>query len=118
MVWFNSKKEAFDDSCCREDFVCEISNDVWDYYAGLEVGKFWDIVNGSFVALKSIEDVLKFCVAHERIAELKDLLASTDYKVQKYMEGQLTEEEWSVAKADRQRWRDEINGLEELINGI
>lgn len=52
-------------------------------------------------------------VAERRIRELKQLLANTDYKVQKYLEGQMSEDEWTTAKAERQAWRDEINKLEE-----
>lgn len=47
-----------------------------------------------------------------RIAELKQLLAETDYKAIKYAEGQLTAEEYEPIKAQRQSWRDEINNLE------
>lgn len=48
-----------------------------------------------------------------RIAELKVLLAESDYKAIKYAEGFFTEAEYAPIKAQRQGWRDEINGLEE-----
>lgn len=47
-----------------------------------------------------------------RIAELKQLLAESDYKAIKFAEGWLTAEEYSDTKAQRQAWRDEINELE------
>ncbi len=47
-----------------------------------------------------------------RIAELKQLLAESDYKAIKYAEGWLTAEEYSDTKAQRQAWRNEINELE------
>ena len=47
-----------------------------------------------------------------RIAVLKELLASTDYKAIKFAEGQLTEEEFAPIRAQRQAWREEINQLE------
>ena len=47
-----------------------------------------------------------------RIAELKRLLAASDYKAIKYAEGVLTAEEYAETKAERQAWRDEINELE------
>lgn len=47
-----------------------------------------------------------------RIAELKQLLAESDYKAIKYAEGWLTAEDYAATKAQRQAWRDEINELE------
>ena len=54
-------------------------------------------------------------VARDRIDELKDKLTETDYKVMKYMEGQLDEEDWLIIKSQRQAWRDEINRLENKL---
>ena len=51
-----------------------------------------------------------------RYRDLKKFLADTDYKVMKYIEGQITEEEYNSIKAQRQSWRDEINELEKYIN--
>jgi hypothetical protein len=47
-----------------------------------------------------------------RIAELKQLLAESDYKAIKYAEGWLSAEDYADTKAQRQAWRDEINELE------
>lgn len=47
-----------------------------------------------------------------RIAELKAMLAESDYKAIKYAEGWLTGDEYAYTKAQRQEWRDEINALE------
>lgn len=47
-----------------------------------------------------------------RLRDLKQFLINTDYKVLKYMEGQITEEEFRQISAQRQAWRDEINELE------
>lgn len=51
-----------------------------------------------------------------RIAELKSLLAQTDYQAIKYAEGQLSASEYAEMKKQRQAWRDEINLLEEELN--
>lgn len=48
----------------------------------------------------------------ERIAELKGLLAKTDYQAIKFAEGALTAEEYEQMRVQRQAWRDEINELE------
>lgn len=50
-----------------------------------------------------------------RIAELKVLLSSTDYKAIKYAEGVLTEQEYLPIKEQRENWRKEINELEVLL---
>lgn len=49
----------------------------------------------------------------DRIEQLKELLAATDYKTLKYVEGRLGEEEFAAACAEREAWRSEINLLEE-----
>ena len=48
----------------------------------------------------------------QRIEELKQLLAESDYKALKFAEGWLTGDEYALTKAERQAWRDEINALE------
>lgn len=53
----------------------------------------------------------------DRIIELKQLLAESDYRAIKYAEGLYTEEEYAPYKYQRQAYRDEINQLElELEN--
>lgn len=48
----------------------------------------------------------------QRIAELKELLKSTDYVVIKIAEGAATAEDYADVIAQRQAWRAEINRLE------
>ena len=57
------------------------------------------------------EDVIR----KEEIDNLKDDLARTDYKLYKYMDGSLSEEDYAPVRAQRQAWRDRINELEALI---
>lgn len=56
------------------------------------------------------------------INQNKKNLDDTDYKIQKYLEGVLSEEEYIAIKAQRQEWRNNINNLEaaniELNNQI
>ena len=49
---------------------------------------------------------------HKEIEVLKKKLAETDYLTLKYMEGQLTEEEFTPIKEQRQACRNRINELE------
>lgn len=50
-----------------------------------------------------------------KIAELKQMLADSDYKAIKYAEGLISDEEYEPIKAQRQEWRNEINILEESL---
>lgn len=50
-----------------------------------------------------------------QIYDLKSRLAVTDYKTLKYMEGELTEEEYAETKELRKVLRAQINQLEEQI---
>ena len=50
----------------------------------------------------------------ERIAELKEKLAETDYIACKIAEGVATKEEYAEAIEQRQIWREEINELQRV----
>lgn len=83
------------------------------YSIHLGVDKF---IDGKIV--KDNETYKKTLLLHEkfrRIDELKKKLSDTDYKLFKYLEGELTEEEYQSIKSDRQAWRNEINQLEEEL---
>lgn len=54
-------------------------------------------------------------LAQSHILELKQKLANTDYEALKYAEGVMTEAEYAPYKADRQKWRAEINELEKKL---
>jgi len=49
------------------------------------------------------------------ITQLKKLLSDSDYKAIKYAEGQISEDEYSEIKSERQGYRDRINYLEGLL---
>jgi flagellin-specific chaperone FliS len=50
-----------------------------------------------------------------KIAELKQMLADSDYKAIKYAEGLISDEEYEPIRAQRQEWRNQINILEESL---
>ena len=52
-----------------------------------------------------------------QIEKLKQNLADYDYKGQKYLDGEYTEEEWQEIVAQRKQWRQQIRELENQING-
>lgn len=81
--------------------------EVNDPYTDIQVGV------DSFVDGKLVKGTLKEDT-FARILELKKKLAETDYKLMKFMEGELSEEEYAPIKVQRQEWRKEINELEAL----
>ena len=64
--------------------------------------------------MKTEEDLLKDQYRLE-ITQLKKQLGDSDYKAIKYAEGQISEEEYSEIKSERQGYRDRINYLEGLL---
>ena len=49
------------------------------------------------------------------IQKLKKLLEESDYKLLKYMDGELSEQEYLPIKEQRKNWRNQINELEKVI---
>lgn len=54
----------------------------------------------------------------EQIGELKAKLGKSDYKALKYVEGELTAEEYAPIKAERHLWRSKINELESQLTEV
>ena len=55
--------------------------------------------------------ILRKITNEEKIAELKKKLFETDYKALKFIEGELTGEEYEPIKQQRKAWREEIRRL-------
>ena len=72
-------------------------------------GKELIVVDGRVVAVERVITAEE--KAQRRIAELKSLLASTDYQSLKYSEGELTYEEFEPIRLQRKAWREEIRSL-------
>lgn len=58
---------------------------------------------------KKADEVVK----QERIEELHQLLAGSDYWTSKYCDGEYTAEEWAEKVAQRKAWREELRELEQ-----
>lgn len=68
-----------------------------------------DKINGiGFYVLEKTPELIE-------IEMLKQQLDVTDYQAIKYAEGQISEEEYSPIREERQSWRDRINELEQII---
>lgn len=64
---------------------------------------------------KIFDEEMKTEHPHFCIKEYKRMLDSLDYKTNKYLEGELTAEEWAAVKTQRKALRAEINSLEARI---
>ena len=51
----------------------------------------------------------------EELMELYSKLTYSDYQVLKYVEGELTEEEFAPIKAQRKQWRERIRQIEKEL---
>ena len=52
---------------------------------------------------------------NEELRELYSKVIYRDYKVIKYVEGELTEEEFTTIKAQRKQWRERVRQLEKEL---
>lgn len=66
------------------------------------------------VDLIHVPEPTEYEKAQARIADLKELLAGTDYIVLKIAEGVATKEDYASVLDIRQQWRAEINELETI----
>lgn len=57
-------------------------------------------------------------INYSKLLELKQKLAEWDYKGQKYLDGEYTEEEWAEIVAQRKEWRQEIRELEKELQEL
>ena len=72
-------------------------------------GKELKVIDGKVVAVERVPTQQE--LNQMRIAELKSLLASTDYQAIKFAEGELTAEEFEPMRLQRKAWREEIRSL-------
>lgn len=90
---------------------------------GKDVKYVIDVAGVEYQPAKDIEEPINVYIPYtkaelqqqanqKRIAELKQLLASSDYKAIKYAEGLISAEDYEPIKKERQAYRDEINQLE------
>ena len=75
----------------------------------MEVEQAW---NGVWYVQGYAPEKPQEVIKEERIEELKQLLADSDYWTSKYCDGEYTDEEWAEKVAQRKAWREEIRELE------
>jgi uncharacterized membrane protein YgaE (UPF0421/DUF939 family) len=61
---------------------------------------------------------IKTMQIQSEIMNILNKLDATDYKALKFVEGELTEEEFAPIKEQRKAWRAEINQLEKELEGL
>jgi hypothetical protein len=64
------------------------------------------------------EMVIRGIEIRGEISYHKSLLAETDYKTLKYVDGAISEEQYAIIRAERQNWRNTINRLEIELSKI
>lgn len=75
-------------------------------------GKYTIEDDGEYYRVVAIPEPSAEEIKEKRIAELKRLLADSDYAVIKIAEGSATAEDYADLIAQRRAWREEINELE------
>lgn len=78
------------------------------------VTKCFDVVNNCVVDYDDTKDK-RIQLIEEAIRERKIMLDDSDYKLFKYIEGEMTASEFEPIKSNRALWRKEINQLEEEL---
>lgn len=89
-----------------------------------ELGDNVEITEEEYNAIKEQKEQNRLAKANtprnqklSQILKLKQLLKDSDYKLLKYQDGDMTEEEYAPIRKDRHSWRVKINELEaELEN--
>lgn len=80
--------------------------------------------NGEVIEIENIasprqKDRLDFLKKMQiEINRYKTKLFDTDYQAIKYAEGQMTEEDYRPIREQRQAWRDEINKIQNELEGL
>ena len=62
-----------------------------------------------------VSDLATLNKAKATIAWAKNKLAETDYKARKYVEGEISEEEWAAIKEQAAEWRKTVNDNEAIV---
>lgn len=100
----------------KELFGIEMTDKEFDDLMVAELqGKELVVENGKVVA--KVHEPTEQELAEQRIFELKQKLAATDYQAIKYAEGELPYAEYEPVRKQRREWRAEINRLEQQLNG-
>lgn len=106
--WKILKSEA-DEKADEYSNVAEWCNESGEYHIE-DDGVYYKVVKNPEPTEEDIKQA--------RIAELKQLLADTDYVVIKIAEGAATAEDYADVIAQRQAWRNEIRELENESDSI
>lgn len=98
-----------------EQKAIEEGYSIFDVPDGYEDCAFEDFDNNGFNVELYNARKLKYEKKH-RLSELLQNLIEWDYKGQKYLDGEYSEEEWNEIKNQRKQWREEVRRLEKELN--
>lgn len=92
----------------------EENQELWKAYK-LKDNK-WEVDNDKLKALKTIvEERLNIDAIKEQMEEIKKELSSLDYKTMKFVDGELTLEEYAETKSKKKDLRKMFNDLEKKL---
>ena len=126
-IYYNEKGyvcERYPNDIPIEDYnrYIEVDAETYNNTLATDVFCLWAVQNGQLVNIPLPEEFwtvdLKNMQKQLTIERLKSNLLETDYLVQKYMEGQIPENEFVEITRVRQAWRDEINRLQAELDAL
>lgn len=100
-IYFDKKKEAY--AYEIPDSIATIDSDTWMKYSGTEAGIGWDIVDGEFTPLMSIENILYEAEIPIRRSERRSLYIVADEQISEcdnYILLDMDVEEYTQLKMD------------------
>ena len=109
-IIIDGKFNAHEDLTGADPLAIDVEEDV---LKEIQKTKCFDVENNCVINYDN-KDNMKI----ERIDELKSLLRDTDYKTLKYVDGEITEDEYYQVKLLRKSYREEIRYLEEELNKL
>lgn len=109
-IYFDINKKAY--AYKFPEAICHISGSLWEIYADTP---YWDIIENTFVQLKTPEEIAIIKAAIIERAQLVKNLDDTDFRCFEYIDGVITEEQYLEYKSQRNAWRARIAELDIII---
>lgn len=109
MIYFDNNKEAH--SYELEKYIASVDSETWGIYASTDAGIGWDIVDGEFTPLMSIEDIQYEAELPIRESERHSLYIVADDQISKcdnYILLDMDVEEYTQLKIDWLQYKMEV----------
>jgi hypothetical protein len=120
MVYFDSEKRAFGNKNEEIEIIASIDYDTWSVYSADPAGTTWDIINGSFVRLRSEKEIRRKKRDIERTYERVELYEEADRMIAKHNDYVVLDQDPDGSHAFMVKaWRTfkiNVRGTQEQIN--